>query len=123
MLPRRKPDEDFPACPVAGTLELIGDRWTLVVVRDLVLGKHRYGEFQESPEGIPTNILAQRLKRLEELGIVVKVPYNEHPPRYEYHLTEKGKELNPVLRALRVWGLKHVPGTGIPARFEHLLPT
>ncbi|MEK7392753.1 MAG: helix-turn-helix domain-containing protein [Fibrobacterota bacterium] len=118
----RKVDDDFPPCPVAGTLELIGDRWTLVVVRDLVLGKHRYGEFQESPEGIPTNILAQRLKKLEELGIVAKVPYNEHPPRYEYHLTEKGKELNPVLRALRVWGLKHVPGTGIPAQFKHLLP-
>jgi len=120
---RNSKGEASVLCPVATALELLGDRWTLVVVRDLVLGKHRYGEFQESPEGIPTNILAERLKRLEQLEIVVREPYQEHPPRFEYHLTEKGKELKPVLRALRLWGLKHLPGTGIPERLGHLLPS
>lgn len=105
-------------CPVAGTLELLGDRWTLVVVRDLLMGKHRYGEFQESPEGIPTNILAERLKRLEGLGIVEKRLYQERPPRHDYHLTPKGGDLRSVVRALREWGLRHIPGTSVPA---HLL--
>jgi DNA-binding HxlR family transcriptional regulator len=109
-------------CPVASALELLGDRWTLVVVRDLVVGKHRYGEFQESPEGIPTNILAERLKRLENLEIVEKRPYQERPPRFEYHLTERGEELRPVLAALRAWGLKHIEGTAIPEHLHHLLP-
>lgn len=109
-------------CPVASTLELIGDRWTLVVVRDLFLGKTRFGQFQESPEGIPTNILSDRLRRLEDLGILCKELYQERPPRYEYLLTPKGRELQPVLRALRVWGLKHLEGTGIPPALRHLLP-
>jgi DNA-binding HxlR family transcriptional regulator len=110
-------------CPVASTLELLGDRWTLVVVRDLFLGKRRYGEFQESPEGIPTNILAERLKRLESLGIVEKTPYQEHPIRHEYTLTAKGSELLPVIGALREWGLKHIPHTGIPDKYKALIPS
>jgi DNA-binding HxlR family transcriptional regulator len=101
-------------CPVAGTLELLGDRWTLVVVRDLFLGKTKYGEFHDSPEGIPTNILAERLKRLERLGAVRKEAYQDNPPRFEYRLTEKGKELLPVIRSLKEWGLKHIPGTSVP---------
>lgn len=109
---------DVIRCPVASTLELLGDRWTLVVVRDLFLGKHRYGEFQDSPEGIPTNILAERLKRLESLGIVEKTPYQEHPVRHDYTLTPKGRELLPVVRALRDWGLKHIPDTGIPEKYK-----
>jgi DNA-binding HxlR family transcriptional regulator len=109
-------------CPVAGALELLGDRWTLVVVRDLVIGKSRYGEFLESPEGIPTNILADRLKRLEGLGILSREPYQERPQRFAYRLTDKGDELKPVLAALRVWGLRHIPGTGIPEALRHLLP-
>jgi len=109
-------------CPVASTLELMGDRWTLVVVRDLFLGKHRYSEFQDSPEGIPTNILAERLKRLEALEIVEKTAYQPHPIRYDYTLTPKGRELLPVVRALREWGLKHVPNTGIPEKYRSLIP-
>ncbi len=105
-------------CPVASTLELMGDRWTLVVVRDLFLGKRRYGAFQDSPEGIPTNILAERLKRLESLGIVEKSAYQQHPVRNEYTLTPKGSELLPVVRALREWGLKHIPDTGIPEKYK-----
>lgn len=102
-------------CPVAGTLEILGDRWTLVVVRDLLMGKTRYGEFQASPEGIPTNILADRLKRLESLEIVARNAYQDNPPRFEYVLTPKGNELLPVIRALKEWGLKNLPGTSVPS--------
>ena len=98
-------------CPVASALDVFGDRWTLVVVRDLALGKERYGEFLESPEGIPTNILADRLKQLEEYEIIRKEPYQDRPVRYRYLLTDKGKELAPVLRAMAGWAHKYVPGT------------
>ena len=98
-------------CPVTNSLEIIGDKWTMVIIRDLFLGKKTYGDFQRSPEGIPTNILADRLKRLERAGIVEKVPYQEKPVRYEYKMTEKGKDLNKVLKAVKEWGLKHIPGT------------
>src|SRR3954470_815264 len=81
------------ACPVACTLDLVGDRWTLLVVRDLLLGKTRFGDFLQSSEGIPTNILTERLKRLEEAGLITTSQYSEHPPRYEYHLTPEGREL------------------------------
>ena len=109
-------------CPIAGALDLLGDRWTLVVVRDLLLGKSRYGEFQASPEGIPTNILAERLKRLEASGIVERLAYQERPLRHEYRLTEKGQELRVVVRALREWGLKNIPGTSIPKDLEKEMP-
>jgi len=95
-------------CPVACALDVFGDRWTLVVVRDLVMGKSRYGEFLASPEGIPTNILADRLKQLEEFGIIRKEPYQERPLRHRYILTEKGGELAPVLRAMADWAERHV---------------
>ena len=98
-------------CPVTNALEIIGDKWTMVLVRDLVFGKKTYSEFQDSPEGIPTNILADRLKRLEKSGIIQKRPYQERPTRYEYILTDKGKDLRKVLKALKEWGLTHIPGT------------
>ena len=103
-------------CPVAGTLDLIGDRWTLLVVRDLLRGKRRYGELLESPERIPTNILAERLRRLEGGGLIASRPYSEHPRRLEYELTERGRELASVLDALATWGVAHVPGTRRPVR-------
>ena len=87
-------------CPVACTLDFLGDKWTLLVVRDLLLGQHTYKSLQMSPERIPSNILADRLKRLEREGIVHKTLYQERPPRYEYHLTEKGQGLGPVLQAM-----------------------
>jgi DNA-binding HxlR family transcriptional regulator len=98
-------------CAVASTLDLIGDKWSLLVVRDLLRGNVTYGELQNSPEGIPTNILADRLKRLEAAGLVSKSAYQEHPVRFEYELTEKGKALRDVLGALVRWGKKHIPGT------------
>jgi DNA-binding HxlR family transcriptional regulator len=98
-------------CPVASTLDILGDKWTLLVVRDLFAGKKTYSEFQASPEKIPTNILAERLKRLLQNGIIEKTPYQEHPVRYEYGLTAKGRDLGPVLLAVVRWGEMHLPGT------------
>src|SRR5271157_5785541 len=87
-------------CPVAASLDLIGDRWTLLVIRDLFWGRQRYGEFLASPEAIPTNVLADRLARLKSAGLVTSAPYQENPPRQAYSLTEKGRDLEPVLGAL-----------------------
>jgi DNA-binding HxlR family transcriptional regulator len=100
-------------CPIANTLDLIGDKWSLLIVRDmLLLHKHRYGDFLSSDEGIPTNILADRLKRLEENGLIEKTPYQYNPVRYEYYLTDKGQDLEPLVQEIVQWGLKHIPGTG-----------
>jgi DNA-binding HxlR family transcriptional regulator len=111
--------QDTPAlrstCPVAGALDIVGDRWTLLVVRDLLRGKRRYGDLAASAEHIPTNILADRLRRLEQAGLVERRQYNERPPRYEYRLTRTGKDLAPVVRSVAAWGLQHVPGTKVPA--------
>ncbi len=102
-------------CPIANALDLIGDKWTLLVVRDLLfLGKRLYGELAQSAEGIPSNILADRLRRLEEAGLVSKTPYQENPVRYEYRLTGKGTDLLPVLKELVSWSNKHIPGTAKP---------
>ena len=99
------------SCPVACSLDLLGDRWTLLVVRDLFRGLTRYGEFVAGPEGIPTNILAERLERLETAGLIKSEPYQQNPPRYAYTLTPKGADLKPVLGALAMWAMRHVPRT------------
>jgi DNA-binding HxlR family transcriptional regulator len=101
-------------CPLATALDVIGDKWSLLVVRDMCMEKSRYGEFLAAPEGIPTNILADRLRRLEETGIVKKKPYQLKPLRYEYILTLKGADLLPVLQELAIWANKHVPECGVP---------
>ena len=97
-------------CPVSCTLDVLGDRWTLLVVRDLIRGKRRFAELVESPERIPTNILANRLKRLVSLGVIQSRGYSDHPPRVEYQLTAKGEDLRPVLRARVEWGIRHAGG-------------
>ena len=97
-------------CPVACTLDLLGDRWTLLVVRDLVRGKRRFAQFLESSERIPTNILADRLKRLKAAGVVSAVTYQERPPRMEYRLTAKGEDLRPLMREMVYWGVRHAGG-------------
>jgi DNA-binding HxlR family transcriptional regulator len=98
-------------CPIANTLDLVGDRWSLLVIRDMLHGKKTYGELLDSPERIPTNILADRLKRLEEVGIIVSSAYQERPVRYAYTLSEKGTALGGILLALVRWGKNHIPGT------------
>ncbi|NKB60466.1 MAG: transcriptional regulator [Alphaproteobacteria bacterium] len=107
-MPVRKIRSKRTRCPIASWLDVFGDKWTLVLVRDLMSGKRRYGEFLESPEGIPTNILADRLKKLEAQGIVTRERYSDRPPRYEYNLTRRGAELIPVLQAMSAWSGKHV---------------
>lgn len=101
-------------CPLSCALDLLGDKWSLLIIRDICLNKKRYVDFQSSPEGIPTNILASRLKRLEENGIIVKQPYQTKPLRCEYRLTTKGADLLPVLQMLAVWAQKYIPDC-IPA--------
>ena len=105
-------------CPAACALDIAGDRWTLLVVRDLLRGRKTYGALAASPEGIPTNILADRLKRMEESGLIEAKPYQERPVRYEYSLTEKGLELKGVLAALARWGKRHVAGTQVLPEFR-----
>jgi DNA-binding HxlR family transcriptional regulator len=100
-------------CPVANMLDLFGDKWTLLIVRDIILGKSRYGEFAQSAEGIPTNILANRLKRLESMGVVEKQAYSNKPVRFQYNLTDKGRDLVPMLEAMVEWASKHVPGVKV----------
>ncbi|MFC1474935.1 winged helix-turn-helix transcriptional regulator, partial [bacterium] len=100
-------------CPVASTLDLLGDKWTLIVVRDLLFGKRKYSELEASFEKIPTNLLADRLRKLERYELISKEPYQTNPVRHEYRLTEKGKDLVPVLRAISRWGEKHIEGRWI----------
>ena len=108
-------------CPVSCVLDLLGDKWTLLLVRDLLLGKTTYTEFQRSPEGIPTNILAERLKRLQAAGIIEKTPYQQRPLRYQYLLTRKGRDLYPVLSAMIDWGNRYVEGTVTRAEIEAMV--
>ena len=98
-------------CPIANTLDLLGDKWTMLVIRDLFSGKAHYKEFSESPEKIATNILAARLKKLEDEKIVEKYPSPVYPGKSGYRLTDRGKSLYPVLEAIADWGLSHIPGT------------
>lgn len=98
-------------CPVACTLDLIGDRWTLLVVRDLYIGRATFKEFAASPEGIATNILSDRLARLVDAGIAERTPSPEHAGRFRYGLTDKGRALGPILKQIRDWGLEHIEGT------------
>lgn len=98
-------------CPVACALDIIGDKWTLLVVRDLMCGCAHFKEFLKSPEGIATNILADRLNRLVKHGLVEKYASNEHPGRDAYRLTRRGKSLRPVLAAIMRWGLANIDGT------------
>ena len=104
-------------CPIACVLDILGDKWTLLVIRDLFLNKHRYGEFSESPERIPSNILADRLRRLEAAGTIKQVLYQSNPPRSEYYLTSKGADLGWVLGSMRKWAERHLPGVILPETF------
>jgi DNA-binding HxlR family transcriptional regulator len=100
-------DYDGQNCSVARTLELIGERWTLLIVRDAFLGRRRFDEFQESL-GVARNVLADRLAKLVEHGIFERVRYQERPERFEYRLTERGLDLRVPLLALMQWGDRHL---------------
>lgn len=102
-MPARNPTH----CPVARALDIIGDSWTILILRDLFLdGPRKFQHFQESLSGISPNTLSARLKKLEENGIIERRFYEQHPPRAEYVLTDRGRELGPVMKSLRDWGNK-----------------
>lgn len=113
---RRKSFADM-ACPIARTLDIVGEWWTLLIVRDALVGARRFDEFRKS--GIADNILSSRLELLVREGILERRAYQEHPPRYEYLLTEKGHDLLPVIVGLGLWGLKWTEGAGTAPRFLH----
>lgn len=109
----RKRDQRRSVCPVACTLDVLGDKWTLLVIRDLLCGRSSFQEFMESPEKIATNILSDRLERLVGGGLVETVPSTVRSDRHTYRLTDRGRALTPVLEAIRDWGLAHIPGTRV----------
>jgi DNA-binding HxlR family transcriptional regulator len=109
--PHHNAPERRSPCPLACSLDIIGDRWTLLVIRDLMFGRSRFKDFSASPEGIPTNILSDRLERLVRHKLAERLPAADGTKRLAYHLTAKGNALRPVLEALRDWGLAWEPGT------------
>jgi len=95
-------------CPEARALDVVGEKWSLLILRDLFRkGPLRFQQFEAGLPGVAPNTLSARLKRLEEQGVIATRLYESHPPRYEYFLTEKGKALGPVLKALHRWGERY----------------
>ena len=116
MLHRRY---DSQVCSIAGALEVVGERWSLLIVRDVLVGLRRFDELQASL-GVARNVLQTRLTRLVDEGVLEKRLYQDHPPRYEYRLTEKGLDLWPVLVALMRWGDQYAPPpAGPPVLLTH----
>jgi len=117
MKPKSAPKKSAPAakrrspCPIACSLDLFGDKWTMLVIRDLALGKTSFKDFASGPENIPTNILSDRLSRLMNSDLIGQSPVEGDGRRFSYHLTPKGVALRPVLLALRDWGLEWIEGT------------
>ncbi len=105
-------------CSVAQSLDVVGDWWSLLIVRDALLGVTRFDDFQHRL-GISRNTLNKRLGRLVDAGILRKVPYSERPPRSEYRITDRGRDLWPVIDALRQWGDKHAAPDGPPIEIVH----
>lgn len=111
---------DGQVCSVAGALEVVGERWTFLIIRDSLLGIRRFEGFMASL-GVARNVLTDRLKHLVQNGILVRVPYADRPPRHEYHLTEKGRGLIPVIISLMEWGDQHLAAQSGPPRLaQHI---
>ena len=109
---------DSQVCSAARTLEIVGERWTLLIVRDALLGVRRFEDFRRSL-GVARNVLTDRLNRLVDEGILERRAYSEKPPRDEYRLTDKGRDLWPVVHALVTWGDRYAAPDGPPRRFYH----
>jgi DNA-binding HxlR family transcriptional regulator len=117
----RTADYSDQRCSVAATLKVIGDPWTLLIIRDAFLGLRRFEQWHEKL-GVARNVLAARLKSLSHHGVFEKVAYNQRPPRFEYVLTAKGRDLLPVINAMLGWGDQHIYGPGRePQLYEHTL--
>jgi DNA-binding HxlR family transcriptional regulator len=102
------PKQYGQSCPVARSLEFLGERWTLLIVRDLLHGARKFQDLQDSLTGVAPAVLSDRLKVLEAQGIVSRSFYSEHPPRAKYALTDRGFELRPIVGALAIWGSRHL---------------
>ena len=106
------------ACPIAGTLDLVGERWSLLVMREVFMGVRRYADIRANI-GAPRDVLTKRLRSLEAAEILERRPYQDRPPRSEYHLTAAGQALEPVLIGLREWGIRHLRNPPPAPRFLH----
>jgi DNA-binding HxlR family transcriptional regulator len=112
-------DYDGQICSVAAALEVVGERWSLLIVREIFLGVRRFDEMQ-ADLGIARNVLQTRLRRLVDQGVLERRLYQEHPPRHEYLLTDKGLDLWPTVVSLMMWGDEHAPrASGAPVLLEH----
>jgi DNA-binding HxlR family transcriptional regulator len=111
---------DLPGrpCPIAAALELVGERWALLIVRELALGNSRFEDIVRGT-GAPRDRVAARLKALHEAGVIQRVRYSAAPPRFDYQLTDSGRALLPVLNALLAWGLDHAVDPGDPDRLRY----
>ncbi len=115
MNKRRHPNQDSSKCPITFALDIFGDRWSLIILRDILFkGKRHYGEFLNSAEKISTNILAHRLAKLESEGVIEKTRDTQNLSRFVYRVTDKGKDLLPLLLEMIAWSVKHNPQPGIP---------
>ena len=105
-------------CPIANSLEVIGDTWTLVILRDMINGKSKFQEFLASPELITPSVLTKRLRAMEDGGLIMQHEYSQRPKRNEYRLTQMGEDLWPILRQICLWGNEHIEGTWVaPEKF------
>jgi DNA-binding HxlR family transcriptional regulator len=105
-------------CSVAQCLEVVGEWWSMLILRDSFLGVTRFDDFQRRL-GISRNILQQRLTHLVDAGVLLKVPYQDHPPRHDYRLTDMGRDLWPIINAMRQWGDRYAAPDGPPVRLTH----
>lgn len=101
------PKKDLPACPVATTVQLIGSKWKLLIMRNLLARPWRFNELQKSLEGISQKILTDSLRSMEADGIIIRVVYPEVPPRVEYSLSELGESMRPILTSMEMWGMAY----------------
>ena len=116
MSPKSKP---FPrVCSITDALSLVGDRYALLIVREIRYGNTRFNDIAAGT-GAPRDVLTARLRKLEDAGVVERRPYSEHPPRHEYLLTDAGMELHPILLALKEWGDRHCNPGAEPVVFRH----
>ncbi len=111
MLPA--PENRRSECPISSSLDILGDKWTLLVLRDALDGKRRFSEFERSPERIPTNILSARLRRLVDADLLERLPSGTSS-RHIYQPTRRARDLRPVLLELAAWGNRHLADTWIP---------
>ena len=99
--------EELPACPVATTVQLIGNKWKLLILRNLLAGTHRFGELRKTLPGISHKVLTENLRSMEEQGIIVRKVYAEVPPHVEYSISDLGESMRPIIKAMETWGTNY----------------